>query len=230
MFEINLCQFAYKNKSVIHSCDKVVICASEYTRINTLKGFLDWVRNQQLKWWHEIMNLGHIHSCRPCYPPHDANSGVKGIFKFTTIVRVCLHIVLVFWEKPSPPPFTPPVWLSDEMSLTACWAVDLWLMLLLVGLEIKSPIHCNQELFVCFVPAPKSKCRSAVFRCLLITWWSRCSHYVEENTQGKEAFLCLIVKTQSVHMYVWTNLVLCTRACLAYFCVSVYMSIHPSIF
>lgn len=107
------------------------------------------------------------------------------IFKFTTIVRVCFHIVLIFWEKHSPPPFTLPVWPSDEMSSTACWAVDFWLMLLLVGLEMK--------LFICFVRPPMSKCRSAVFRCPLMTWWSRWPHYVEEKTQEKEAnSICML--------------------------------------
>lgn len=42
MLGINLCQFTFKNESVIHFCDKVVNCATKYTRINNwLKGFLD---------------------------------------------------------------------------------------------------------------------------------------------------------------------------------------------
>lgn len=41
----------------------------------SVKDFLHWVGNQQLRWWHNIMNMSHSHWRGPWYRPQDAGGG-----------------------------------------------------------------------------------------------------------------------------------------------------------
>lgn len=200
MLEINLCQFTFKNESVIHFCDKVVICAIKYTRMNTLKDDMrQWTRGTASRVGPATLPMMLINENQSVWL--FSHIWVKLIFKFTTIVRVCLHVVLISWEKTFPSSLHTTclmkwAWQPAELWTSgSCW--------LLVGLEMKLPIHCIQELFIRFVPPPMSKCRS-VFRCPSMTWWSRCSHYEKE-------YLSICGSTYPEHQMKCRNVSYCSR-------------------